>query len=82
MSSRHYPLFLALLLLCSSLSGCFGNDEDSGEETGLWVDSFGAYSVVAPIDTGINVYHDRFILNETLPDWLLELKLRKLMRTM
>ena len=72
MSSRHYPLFLALLLLCSSLSGCFGNDEDTGEETGLWVESFGAYSVVAPIDTGINVYHDRFILNETLPDWLLE----------
>ena len=33
---------------------------------------FGAYSVVAPIDTGINVYHERFILNETLPQWLLD----------
>ncbi len=30
------------------------------------------FSVVAPIDTGINVYHERFALNETLPDWLLE----------
>ena len=30
------------------------------------------YSVVAPIDTGINVYHDHFRTNETYPQWLLE----------
>ena len=30
------------------------------------------YSVVAPIDTGINVYHDHFRTNETYPDWLLD----------
>ncbi|MED5487201.1 MAG: S8/S53 family peptidase [Candidatus Thermoplasmatota archaeon] len=71
MSSRHYPLFLALLLLCSSLSGCFGNEKEVVEEIEP-EEAFGAYSVVAPIDTGINVYHDRFILNETLPDWLLD----------
>ena len=28
--------------------------------------------MVAPIDTGINVYHDHFRSNETLPDWMLE----------
>jgi hypothetical protein len=30
------------------------------------------YSVVAPVDTGINVYHDHFRTNETYPQWLLE----------
>ena len=30
-----------------------------------------AFSVVAPIDTGINVYHDHFRTNETYPEWLL-----------
>ena len=58
-------------MFCSTLSGCFGTEEiapqEIEEETG-----FGAYSVVAPIDTGINVYHERFILNETLPQWLLD----------
>ena len=31
-----------------------------------------AFSVVAPIDTGINVYHDHFRTNETYPEWLLD----------
>ena len=30
------------------------------------------YSVVAPIDTGINVYHDHFRTDEVYPAWLLE----------
>ena len=67
----------SVLLILSSFSGCFGlfySDEVESEEE---IDELvfgnygGAYSVVAPIDTGINVYHERFILNETLPDWLL-----------
>jgi len=58
-------------VLGSTLSGCFGNEEKEVEEIEAEPE-FGAYSVVAPIDTGINVYHDRFTLNETLPDWLLE----------
>ena len=29
------------------------------------------YSVVAPIDTGINVYHDHFRTEEVYPEWLL-----------
>ncbi len=35
-------------------------------------DGFRAYSVVAPIDTGINPYHNHFRSNETLPQWLIE----------
>lgn len=30
------------------------------------------FTVVAPIDTGINVYHEHFISDEVLPPWLLE----------
>ena len=35
-------------------------------------DEWRAFSVVAPIDTGINVYHDHFRTNETYPQWLLD----------
>jgi len=35
-------------------------------------DDWRAFSVVAPIDTGINVYHDHFRTNETYPQWLLD----------
>jgi hypothetical protein len=35
-------------------------------------DTFGAFSVVAPIDTGINVYHNHFSMNESYPQWLLD----------
>ena len=72
MSGRTIPGFLVLLLICSSFAGCLWPEVPEAPEVGLEVDSFGAYSVVAPIDTGINVYHDRFVLNETLPDWLLD----------
>ena len=73
----HVPrvLLLSILLICSSLSGCLsGDDVDEIIEidSPVFGNFGGAYSVVAPIDTGINVYHERFILNETLPDWLLE----------
>ena len=33
---------------------------------------FRPFSVIAPIDTGINVYHDHFRTNETYPQWLLD----------
>ncbi|MEJ6562475.1 MAG: S8/S53 family peptidase [Euryarchaeota archaeon] len=33
-------------------------------------DGWRPFSVVAPIDTGINVYHDHFRTNETYPQWL------------
>ena len=35
-------------------------------------DGWRSFSVVAPIDTGINVYHDHFRTNETYPQWLLD----------
>jgi len=59
-------------MLSVSLSGCFGEETEKPVIVEEFVESFGAYSVVAPIDTGINVYHERFMLNETYPDWLLE----------
>ena len=44
---------------------------DGGEE-GSEGDAWRPFSVVAPIDTGINVYHNHFSSEEVLPDWLLE----------
>ena len=61
-----------VLMLSVSLSGCLSEDAKRAASTQESSESFGAYSVVAPIDTGINVYHERFMLNETYPDWLLE----------
>ena len=66
-------MMLSLLVLAAPLSGCllWGDDEEPGaqleEEAG-----FGAFSVVAPIDTGINVYHNHFLMNESYPQWLLD----------
>jgi|TARA_B100001142_G_scaffold329680_1_gene393897 hypothetical protein len=58
-------------MIMASLSGCISDDSKEPipideEET------FRNYSVVAPIDTGINVYHDHFRTNETYPEWLLD----------
>ena len=62
---------MALFVVSFSLSGCFGAEQeikdDEGESAG-----FGSYSVVAPIDTGINVYHTHFSMNATYPRWLLD----------
>ena len=61
----------SLVLVSSVLVGCIGNNDVDDVEI---VDDKvrNAYSIVAPIDTGINVYHNHFILNETLPNWMLE----------
>ena len=63
---------LVLMLTSAMLSGCIWGDETAPEEPEPMKDEFRAFSVVAPIDTGINVYHDHFRSNETLPDWMLE----------
>ena len=65
-------VMMALLMASVSLAGCFGEEAKEEVEIPVVEEVFGAYSVVAPIDTGINVYHDRFRLNETYPDWLLD----------
>ena len=49
------------------------NDEAEAKQTQNSVvesDGWRAFSVVAPIDTGINVYHDHFRTNETYPQWV------------
>ena len=60
-----------LMTTLASFSGCLSNEEKK-EEVIIIENDFRTYSVVAPIDTGINVYHDHFRTNETYPDWLLE----------
>ena len=68
---KQLSLSLVLVMITASLSGCIS--DDSVEETLIEDDDmFRNYSVVAPVDTGINVYHDHFRTNETFPEWLLD----------
>ncbi len=62
---------ISILVISASLAGCM--DESKGEADLVLVeDLFGAFSVVAPIDTGINVYHNHFSMNDSYPQWLLD----------
>ena len=64
---------LSLLVLAAPLSGClFWVGDEETEVQPKEEEVFGAFSVVAPIDTGINVYHNHFRMNESYPQWLLE----------
>ena len=68
---KQLSLSLVLVMITASISGCISDDyvdETLVEEDG----TFRNYSVVAPVDTGINVYHDHFRTNETYPEWLIE----------
>ena len=62
---------ISILVISASLVGCMGESEEQ-EDFSVLDDSFGAFSVVAPIDTGINVYHYHFSMNESYPQWLLD----------
>ncbi|MDG1532946.1 MAG: S8/S53 family peptidase [Candidatus Thalassarchaeaceae archaeon] len=68
---RGSALALILIITSASISGCLWNNKESIEEPILNEDDFREFTVVAPIDTGINVYHDHFRVNETLPEWIL-----------
>jgi len=49
--------------------------EDESQRTSSEINSntgWRHYSVVAPVDTGINVYHDHFRTDEVYPNWLLD----------
>ena len=49
--------------------------DDEGQKSSSPINSdtgWRHYSVVAPVDTGINVYHDHFRTSEVYPDWLLD----------
>ena len=68
---KQLSLSLVLVMITASLSGCIS--DDSVDETLIEDDdTFRNYSVVAPVDTGINVYHDHFRTNETYHEWLLD----------
>ena len=64
---------LILIVVFSMISGCLDDgveaipDEVTGEE-GIEK----SYSVVAPVDTGINPYHAHFQVNESLPQSFLD----------
>ena len=70
---RYTAKGIMLVLLLPLLSGCVLWDEE-GTAVPLPDDrpDLEAYTVVAPIDTGINVYHNHFIMNESFPSSLLE----------
>tara|TARA_B100001250_G_scaffold126469_3_gene107618 strand:+ start:4734 stop:5954 length:1221 start_codon:yes stop_codon:yes gene_type:complete len=70
---RSLSFVMAMLFFSCSISGCiFWEEEPSEPIDEILEDSFGSFSVVAPIDTGINVYHNHFIMNESYPQWLLD----------
>ena len=70
---RSTALVLSLLVIVTPLSGCLlWGDDEPPEMMPEEEEGFGAFSVVAPIDTGINVYHNHFRMNETYPQWLLD----------
>lgn len=65
-------IFAALFTTLAVLNPETSQDSsiDDGIEAGDM--DFRPFSVIAPIDTGINVYHDHFRTNETYPQWLLD----------
>ena len=56
MRASFWAVMMSVLMISLSLSGCFGGGEDTLDVEPDEVDAW-PYSVVAPIDTGINVYH-------------------------
>ncbi|DAC46042.1 MAG: hypothetical protein CMA62_05065 [Euryarchaeota archaeon] len=64
---------VVLMLFTPLLSGCiFWADEITEIYEPISEDDLGAYTIVAPIDTGINVYHNHFIMNGSYPSSLLD----------
>ena len=68
---KNLTVALVLVMTLASFSGCLANEVEKDDVIEAEND-FRTYSVVAPVDTGINVYHDHFRTNETYPQWLLE----------
>ena len=67
-------LIASILISALFLAIAYSPNEGSVSESISNADSgdWRAFSVIAPIDTGINVYHDHFRTNETYPQWLLD----------
>ena len=69
---RVIPALVTSLVFLASFSGCLSAESSEDSELVSEDQGFGSFSVVAPIDTGINVYHNHFVMNESYPPWLLE----------
>lgn len=73
---RTWLVVMLLVLVGMSYFAVFDWDsDDGGQKSSSAVNSdigWRHYSVVAPVDTGINVYHDHFRTDEVYPNWLLE----------
>ena len=73
---RTWLVVMLLVLVGMSYFALFDWDsDDGGQKSSSTVNSdtgWRHYSVVAPVDTGINVYHDHFRTDEVYPNWLLE----------
>ena len=67
-------LSISLLIIGAILFALSGDNVEESEvqEVSLSDNGWRSFSVIAPIDTGINVYHDHFRTNETYPQWLLD----------
>ena len=67
-------LSITLLIIGAIFFALSGDNVDESESQAVSQsdDGWRSFSVVAPIDTGINVYHDHFRTNETYPQWLLD----------
>ena len=63
---------VSILIFSASFVGCLGEKNDQGLDGEVTQDGYGSFSVVAPVDTGINVYHQHFVMNESYPQWLLD----------
>ncbi|CAI8415544.1 MAG: Uncharacterised protein [Candidatus Poseidoniaceae archaeon] len=73
---RTWLVVMLLLVVGMSYFAMSGwETDDEGQKSSSSVNSdtgWRHYSVVAPVDTGINVYHDHFRTSEVYPDWLLD----------
>ena len=67
-------LSITLLIIGAIFFALSGDNAEESESQAVSQsdDGWRSFSVVAPIDTGINVYHDHFRTNETYPQWLLD----------
>ena len=65
-------MVVASVFVVAAMVNEAGDSNASASSSGTSDEDWRPYSVVAPIDTGINVYHDHFRTDEVYPDWLLD----------
>ena len=73
MRNSDYRKTAVPIIIFLMISGCLGNNiETPSEEITSEKGIEKSYSVVAPVDTGINPYHMHFQVNESLPQSFLD----------